>query len=214
MKHFSLVLFLVAVLAAAPAALAQKWEIGVGAGGSFYTSQTVKSAIANADASLASGLALSAWLGNNSGRLMGGELRYDFENSDLQLKSGGTTVKFGAQTHAVHYDFLFHFTPRESKIRPFVAAGAGIKAFRGTGTEAAFQPLGNIADLTKTSQVKPLVSVGGGVKVALGPAIQIRLEAHDYLTPFPQNLISPASGAKVGGWLQDFVIMGGLSFTF
>src|SRR6266481_9452339 len=88
MKHFTLVLFLIAALACAPAALAQKWEIGVGAGGSVYTSQTVKSAIANADASLASGLAVSAWLGNNSGRLLGGELRYDFENSDLKLKSG------------------------------------------------------------------------------------------------------------------------------
>jgi len=207
-------MFLVAALASAPAAMAQKWEIGVGAGGSFYTSQTVKSAIANADASLASGIAVSAWLGNNSGRLLGGELRYDYENADLKLKSGSTTAKFGAQTHAVHYDFLIHFTPRESKVRPFVAAGAGIKAFRGTGTEVAFQPLGNLANLTKTNQLKPLVSVGGGVKVALGPAIQIRLEAHDYLTPFPKNLIAPATGAQVGGWLQDFVIMGGLSFTF
>jgi hypothetical protein len=214
MKHFSLALFLVTGVAVAPAALAQKWEIGVGAGGSFYSTQTVKSAIANADASLASGLAVSAWLGNNSGRLLGGELRYDYESADLQLKSGGSTVKFGAQTHAVHYDFLLHFTSRESKVRPFVAAGAGIKAFRGTGTEVAFQPLSNIAILTKTNQVKPLVSVGGGVKVALGPAVQIRLEAHDYLTPFPKNLISPAAGAQVGGWLQDFVIMGGLSFTF
>ncbi|MDP8980006.1 MAG: outer membrane beta-barrel protein [Acidobacteriota bacterium] len=214
MKHFSLALFFVAALALAPAALAQKWEIGVGAGGSFYTSQTVKSAIANADASLASGLAVSAWLGNNSGRLLGGEFRYDYESADLKLSSGGNTIKFGAQTHAVHYDFLLHFTPRESKVRPFVAAGAGIKAFRGTGTEAAFQPLSNIAILTKTNQTKPLVSLGGGVKVALGPAIQIRLEAHDYLTPFPKNLIAPASGAKVGGWLQDFVIMAGLGFTF
>src|SRR5260370_29591481 len=145
MKHFSLTLFLVAALAVAPAAMAQKWEIGVGAGGSFYTSQTVKSAIANADASLASGLAVSAWLGNNSGRLLGGEFRYDYESADLQLKSGGSTVKFGAQSHAVHYDFLIHFTPRESKIRPFIAAGAGIKAFRGTRTEGAVPPLPNIA---------------------------------------------------------------------
>ena len=213
MKHFLSVTF-VTLLATAPAALAQKWEVGVAGGGSFYTSQTFKNAITNADAGLSNGLGVSAWLGNNSNGTISGELRYDYEHSNLKLSSGGTNVNFGAMTNAIHYDFVLHFAPSESHIRPFLAAGAGVKLFSGTGKEQEVQPLSNIALLTKTSEMKPLVSVGGGVKVSLSPGVQLRLEAHDFLTPFPKSVIAPAQGSTIGGWLQDFVVMAGLSFTF
>src|SRR5580700_4096666 len=213
MKHFLSITF-VTLLATVPAALAQKWEVGVGGGGSFSTSQTIKNAIGDANGGFSPGLAVSAWLGNNSNGMISGELRYDFEHTDLKLSSGGTNVNFGAMTNAIHYDVVLHFAPKESHIRPFVAAGAGIKSFSGTGQEQEFQPLENIALLTKTTQMEPLVSVGGGVKIALSPSIQLRLEAHDFLSPFPKNVIAPAPGSTVGGWLQDFVVMAGLSFTF
>ena len=213
MKHFAPITFFV-LLALAPAALAQKWEVGVGGGGNFYTGQTFTSPAGNASGKLANGFIVSGWLGNNSSHLVGGELRYDYEQSDLKLSSGSNSVSFGAHTQAIHYDFLLHFASRESRVRPFVAAGAGVKVFSGTGKEQAFQPLSNFALLTKTSQTTALVSVGAGVKFALAPAVQLRLEVHDYLTPFPKDVIAPALGAKVGGWLSDFVAMAGLSFTF
>ena len=213
MKHFLPITFF-ALLALAPAALAQKWEVGVGGGGNFYTTQTFTSPAGHADATLAHGIAVSAWLGNNSSRLIGGELRYDYEQSDLKLSSGGTNVSFGAHTNAIHYDFLLNFAPKESRITPFVAGGAGVKVYTGTGKEQAFQPLSNIALLTKTSQLKPLVSVGAGMKFHLARAVQFRVEVHDYLTPFPKDVIAPTATSKVGGWLSDFVAMAGLSFTF
>ncbi|MGD0436260.1 MAG: outer membrane beta-barrel protein [Bryobacteraceae bacterium] len=213
MKHFLSVMFL-SLLALAPAALAQRWDVGVGGGGSFYTSQTVQNPLGNASGSLSDGVAVSAWLGNNINNLFGGELRYDYEQTNLQLSSGGTSTSFGAHTNAVHYDFVLHFAPSESKVRPFVAAGGGVKAYAGTGTEQAFQPLSNIALLTKTNDVKALVSVGGGVKFSLAKSVALRLEVHDYLTPFPTNVIAPALGSKVGGWLSDIVVMAGLSFAF
>ena len=64
------------------------------------------------------------------------------------------------------------------------------------------------------ARVRPRPSVGGGVKIALSPGLQLRLEAHDFLSPFPKNVIAPSPGSTVGGWLQDFVVMAGLSFTF
>lgn len=213
MKHFLSITF-TGLLALAPAALAQKWEIGVAGGGAFNTSETVKNAIGNADAGFTPGLAVSAWLGNNSNGIVSGELRYDYERNNLKLNSGGTNVNFGAMANAIHYDFVLHFAPGESHIRPFLAAGGGVKVFSGTGKEQDFQPLSNIALLTKTSEVKPLVSVGGGVKIAISPAVQLRLEAHDFITPFPKNVIAPAPGSTIGGWLQDFVVMAGLSFSF
>ena len=213
MKHCIYALSFV-LLAGAPVALAQKWEVGVAGGGSFYTSQTITNPAGNADAGLAKGFAASGWLGNNVSNLIGGELRYDYEHSGLRLSSGGTSVNFGGMTNAIHYDFLLHLAPSESPVRPFLAAGAGVKVYSGTGTEQPFQPLSNIALLTKTQEVKPLVSVGAGIKFALAKNALLRVEVHDFLTPFPQSVIAPNAGSKVGGWLSDFVVMAGLSFGF
>jgi hypothetical protein len=213
MRHFLSITFF-ALTCVAPAAFAQRWEVGVAGGGSFYTGETVKNAIGNANAGFSPGFALSGWLANNSNNVIGGELRYDYEHSGLKLSSNGTNVNFGGQTNAIHYDFLMHFAPSESHVRPFIAGGAGVKVYSGTGKEQAFQPLSNIALLTKTSQWQPLVSVGGGVKFSFTRASMLRLEAHDYLTPFPKNVIAPAAGSKVGGWLSDFVLEAGLSFAF
>jgi hypothetical protein len=58
-----------------------------------------------------------------------------------------------------------------------------------------------------------LAVAGAGLRVRLSDHLMLRLEVHDYLTPFPNKVIAPAAGAKVGGWLQDFVPSVGLSFA-
>jgi hypothetical protein len=213
MKHFRFTAFLI-MLACMPSMFGQKWEVGGGVGASFYTSQDYKNAVSAAKAGLSDGLLASFWLENNSSNLVGGELRYDYENTNLKLSSGSSSVSFGANTHAFHYDFHLHFTPRGSRVRPFVAAGGGVKLYRGTGKEAAFQPLSSLALLTKANEITGLVSVGAGIKLAVARALQLRFEVHDYLTPFPKTVIAPAQGSKVSGWLQDFVASAGLSVTF
>jgi outer membrane protein W len=198
---------------AVPAAFAQKWEVGFGAGGSFLTSETITNPEGNADATRDPGLALSAWLDNNIGSgLFGGELRYDYEMGDLKLSSGGTSVKFASRSNAIHYDFLYNFASSESAVRPYIAAGGGVKWYSGTGTEQVYQPLSNIAVFSDVRDMRALVSVGAGVKFNIAKSTLLRLEVHDYLTPFPSNLIAPVSGSSVGGWLQDFVVSAGLSF--
>jgi hypothetical protein len=197
-----------------PAAMGQKWEFGGGTGGGFYTSQDVSLDNSSASAKLQSNVAGSAWLDNNGQGHWGGELRYDYQLGALELSSGGTQTTFGAQTQAIHYDFMWYGSPNGSKIRPFIGAGAGIKMYQGTGTEVVYQPLSQFALLTKTTDLTPLASAGGGVKFQLSPHIMLRVEVHDYLTPFPKQVITPNQGAKVGGWLQDFVPMVGLSYLF
>jgi hypothetical protein len=214
MKHF-LSLMSLAIAVATPAAFAQKWEVGFGAGGSFLTSETIDSPEGNANATRNPGLALSAWLDNNIGSgLFGGELRYDHENGDLKLSSGGTSTTFGSQSNAIHYDFLYNFTSSESAVRPFVAAGGGVKWYSGTGTEQVVQPLSNIAVFSDVRDMRAMVSVGGGIKFNVAKSTLLRLEVHDYLTPFPSKLIAPTSGSNVGGWLQDIVVSAGISFAF
>lgn len=214
MKHFLLLMFL-ATAVATPAAFAQKWEVGFGAGGSFLTSQTVTNPAGNADATRNAGLALSAWVDNNIGSgLLGGELRYDHENGDLKLSSGGVSTTFASQSNAVHYDFLLNFASSESAVRPFVAAGGGVKWYSGTGREQVYQPLSNIAVFSDVRDLRPMVSVGAGIKFNIAKSTLLRLEVHDYLTPFPSTLIAPVNGSSAGGWLQDFVVSAGLSFGF
>ena len=197
-----------------PCAFAQKWEVGGGIGASFFGSQQVKNAISTGDAGFANAVNASVWLGNNSGRLFGGELRYDYENTNLKVSSTGAQAAFGAETHAFHYDTLIHFTPRSAPVRPYVSGGAGVKLYRGTGKEASFQPLSTLALLTKTGQLKPMISVGAGVKFSIFHSLQLRIEVRDALTAFPKAVIAPAQGAKIDGWIQDLVVLAGISLTF
>jgi hypothetical protein len=201
-------------VALAPAAIAQKWEFGGGVGGGFYTSQDVTNAGGSAAAKIQTNLAGGAWVGSNGKGHWGGEVRFDYQRGDLYLNSGGTSASFAGDSYALHYDVLWHATPNGSRIRPFVAAGAGIKSYRGTGTEVVYQPLSNFALLTKAQDLTPLISVGAGVKMQLASHLQLRVDVHDFLTSFPKKIIAPNPGAKVGGWLQDFVPMVSLIYTF
>jgi hypothetical protein len=212
MRHFYTFAAL-AVMLVMPSAFAQKWEIGGGAGGGFYTSQDLTAPSGSASAKIQTNVAGSAWLDNNGPGRWGGELRYDYQMGDLALNSGSTQAAFAAHTQAVHYDILYHFAPRGSKIRPFVSAGAGIKIYQGTGSQVVYQPLSNVALLTQAQDLTPLASAGGGVKMQLASHLQLRIEVHDYLTPFPKQVITPNQGTKGGGWLQDFVPSVGLSYT-
>src|SRR5258706_1170695 len=204
---------LVCAVTIAPAALAQRWEFGGGVGGGFYPSHDVSLGGTSAAANIQTNIAGSAWLDNNSRGRWGGELRYDYQRGDLQLKQSGAQASFASESHGFHYDLLWHLAPSESAVRPFVAAGAGIKMFPGPGHEQLFQPLSKYALLTRAQDVTPLVSVGAGIKLNLGGHWQVRLEVHDFLTPFPKKVITPNVGASVSGWLQDIVPMVGISYV-
>lgn len=201
-----------------PAAFGQKWEVGGGVGGGFYTSDDINAPAGSlpggsATAKIQPGVVGSVWFGNYNLGKLGGELRYDYQMGDLQLTQGSTQATFGAHSQAVHYDLLYRFSHRDSRIQPFVAVGAGIKIYQGTGTQVVYQPLSNIALLTQAQDLVPLVSAGAGIKYKLSTRVILRLDVHDYITPFPKQVITPISG-KTQGWLEDFVPMVGLAYLF
>lgn len=197
----------------APCAMAQRWEVGGGAGGGFYTSQDVSLGTSSVAAKIDTNVEGSAWLGNNGDNKWGGELRVDYQLGDLALNGQGSSASFAGRSYAFHYDVLWHFKPNGAKIRPYVALGAGIKIYQGTGAPVAYQPLYQYALLTTGQDLVPMISGGAGVKMQLANHVQLRMEVHDYATPFPKQVITPNEGAKVGGWLMDFVPSVGLSYT-
>ncbi len=196
------------LVAASESALAQKWEIGGGAGGSFYSAKTVSRASLTADAKFDTGWGVTGYVGHNVYNKVAGEIRYSFLKNDAKLTSGSAQALFGANAHAIHYDVLLHATGVDSKIRPFVAVGGGIKVYQGTGREVVAQPLGNLAFLTKTSEYKPMATFGAGVKLNVSKRIGFRVEVKDYFSQFPKEVIAPASGSKLNGdWIHNFVAM-------
>lgn len=208
-----LLLPFVVVLGVVPAN-AQRFEFGLGGGGSFYTSREVTNQRGTADAGFKSGWALTTYLGHNSTDLLGGEVRYTYLKNDLKLDGNGGEARFAGESHAVHYDLLFHTSPRQAPVRPYVSAGGGMKIYRGTGTEVVTQPLANLALLTRTTETIPLVSFGGGVKMRLSDHIGFRVDVRDYFTPFPKKLIAPNVGSRIGGWIHNIVPTAAIVFTY
>jgi len=134
--------------------------------------------------------------------------------SDLCVKSGGAKATFSGQSHVLHYDVVLHTGGRGARKQAFVSIGGGMRVFRGTGTEAAYQPLMQYALLTKTQELKPMGDVGVGVKLALSAKLLFRAEIRDYITPFPTKVVAPAANATFGrNILQNFVPMVSLIFA-
>jgi len=196
--------------AAAMAAGAQQWEFGGMAGGSFLNTVGVTAPSGSARAGFANGAAFGAWLGYNSNKHFGGEVRYSYLPSDLKLTSNGTSATFGGESHAVHYDIVFHTTKGESAVQFYGSVGGGMKIFRGTGTEHAAQNLSDFGYLTKTTQVEPMGTVAGGLKFRITPKVFLRTEVRDYITPFPSKVIAAPSGVKYGSILNNLVAMVGI----
>ena len=205
---------LTAVVCALPA-FAQRYEIGVHGGMSLYDKKTVTNEQRGAaEAGFSAGWGAGFTVGHNMYEHVGGEIRYTFLKNDMKLEGGSASAKFGSQAHLIHYDFLIHATDTASAVRPYVAFGGGVKQFRGTGSEQPFQPLSNIAILTKTTDLKPMASVGGGVKVKATERMWLRFDVHDYFTEFPSKIIAPNVGSTAGGWFNNIVATAGFTFTF
>jgi hypothetical protein len=192
----------------------EQWELGVAGGYGFYKNVTATNATGEASAGFKPGYALGVIAGNETNTWFGGEARYTYRQNEAMVKSGSTEARFGAESHVLHYDLMFHLARRPARVRPFFAAGGGVKIYRGTGRETAFQPLSNFVALTRTTHLVPVVSVGAGIKMKLNERMTFRVEARDFVSPVPSEVIAAVPRASVRGWLHDIVPMVGLTFTF
>lgn len=206
----------IVMAAAAAACMAQQWEFGGSAGGSFLTTADLKTLSgSSATAGMKPGAVFGAYLGQNLYNHVSGEIRYEFVMGDLRLKSGGSEATFGAQAHMLHYDVLLHTGGRDAVTQFFAVFGGGMKVFRGTGTEVSVQPLSQFAYLTKTQEVKPMGTIGAGVRMVLAKNLVFRAEIRDFITPFPSEVITPAMNASLkGNVLHNIVPMASLGLVF
>ena len=144
----------------------------------------------------------------------GGEFRYIYFKNDLELEGAGESVEFGAQSQAIHYDVLYYLSNKNAKVRPYVAAGFGVKVYQGTGSEEPFQPLTDLALLTKSSEAMPTGDFGAGVKIQMGKSWFFRIEFRDYFSGIPRKVIAPAPGASIDGILHHWAPFFGITWIF
>jgi hypothetical protein len=206
MKYFCLLLAIGAVHA-------QNREIGVLGGGAFLPGVPVQGAPVSVSAGLGPGAVAGAFFGQDLYSHWSGEIRYLFELRNLRLASGSASASFFGRAHVRQYELRYHLRPRSERVRPFLAAGGGMKLFQGTGDETAYQPLMQYAWLTRTQELKPLLTVGAGLKFYVARRMILHLDLRDQITGFPSRMIAPAPGMAIKGWLHDFVPTAGLSRT-
>jgi hypothetical protein len=200
--------------AAGTTCFAQQWEFGGGAGAGFLPGVPVTGAVGTATAGFQSGFSAGGFVGQNLYRHISGELHYAFLQSNLRLQSGGTEATFSGVAHILDYEVLYHTNRKGARTQYFAAAGGGVKMFRGTGQEAAYQKLSQFGYFTKTQALKPMASIGLGVRYALSPRVFLRTEFRDYITMFPKEIITPAPGTKYGSLLHSFVPTVTISYEY
>jgi hypothetical protein len=204
------------VLAAAPAIAQEptRWELGVIGGYGYSPSLTVQKGTTSASTGYKNGGAIGAYAGEDAYRYWSGEVNYLYRMSDLKLEGNGRSVQFGGHTHIITGDFLAHFRPIGSRVRPYISFGGGIEVIQGTGAESATQPLGNLAALTHTREVLPVGEAGAGVKIQINRNLRVRVQVRDFITTAPNQVITPAPGASINGIVNDLVGMGTLAWTW
>jgi hypothetical protein len=196
------------------AGLAQQWELGGAGGYGWYVNPSISNPLGSAQAGFPPKATIGVVFGNNMYEYVGGELRYLFRFGGPELRSGGIQANMTGYTNLVTYDLLVHTRPRDVKLRPFFAAGAGIKVYTGTGIRSVDQPLLGFAVLTPSTQVEPAISAGGGLKYRLTKHAQARIDFRTYFSPLPNQIFRTHGSSSIHGWVYDLVPMAGISYVF
>jgi hypothetical protein len=194
--------------------LAQQWEVGATGGYGWYANPSISSLAGSAQAGFPAKGAIGAVFGDNMYEHVGGEIRYLFQYGGPQLQFNGVKTSVPGYTNLIVYDLLVHLRSRDEGLRPFVAGGAGIKVYTGTGEFLVNQPLLGFARLSPHTEVEPTISAGGGLKYRLSRHAQARIDFRTYFSPLPRRVFRTSDFNPIHGWVYDFMPMAGISYVF
>ncbi len=179
-----------------------------------YRGGSVYSPSGDAGAGILNRFAAGAVFGQDLYKYVSDDIRYLYQDGHPYLDYKGVRTDIQGQSQTMTYDTLFHFTPRGSRWRPFLAAGAGAKGFLIAGPAPFPQPIPNIATLNNTDQWKFVVSLGGGLKYQVQTHVLLRLDFRDYITTFPSAEITPSPHNTARGVFEQFTPLFGVSYIF
>lgn len=194
--------------------MAQPYEIGGAAGYGWYRNGTIFGQGVTAQAGIRDRFAAGFVLGEDLYDYVSGEIRYLFHDGHPFLSARGIERDIQGQSHAIHYDLLVHTSKRESRLRPYFAAGAGIKGYVIAGPEPSPQPAPDLGLLRAEDEWMFLATVGVGVKYRVHRNVLLRLDLRDYMTRFPKRQIAPAGNNTARGIFQQITPLFGVSYLF
>jgi opacity protein-like surface antigen len=200
-------------LLAMPRAQAQRWEFSAGGAASFYTSRSVQGASGDIKAGFKPGGGFTVGVAQ-AGQKYGGEVRYSFLWNQMQLKGPSSDFTMEGRSHSLEYDFHFYLKDIESKMRPYVIAGGGVRRYEGTGAPTAVQPYMRNVVLTNTNETKPLLTGGIGLRYELSDRWALRTEFRTSFTPVPEQIFTPVPGSTLGGWFFQFLPTVSISYMW
>ena len=203
-----------AALLCAGACFGQQWQIGGAIGYGWYRGVRVNGPGEQAEAGIHNRFTAGAVVTEDLYEHFSGEIRYVYHDGDPFVSLNGKSANIQGQSHSFTYETLVHLHDRESRLRPFFAAGVGAKYYRTTGPEPSPQPAPREATLVRADEWKLLVSVGAGVTYRLDRHLLVRADIRDFITPFPKKLFVESNGATDRGLFQQFTPIFGISYWF
>ncbi len=195
-------------------ALGQQYEIGADIGYGFYRDGSIYSPDGTAQAGIRNRFAAGIFIGEEISNYVSGEFDYLYHDGHPFLQAPGIRTDIQGNSDALTMDLLFHVRPRGSRLRPFLAGGAGGKEYVIAGPAPFPQPIPQIASLTTNDVWKVVFNAGGGIEYLLRPHMMLRAEFRDYITTFPRQEIVPAPHSTARGIFEQFTPLFGLSYTF
>jgi len=184
---------LTALIACAPAALAQGFEASVSGGESYVPSKSSDLGFIDTTGSyhLKDGFRLTLRMTLNQWRFLGHEFGYAYNHTSLE--SPATTTTTGLPGHQGFYDFLAYALPEGSHVRPFACGGVQFTSFSQAGSYSR--------------ETKYGVNFGGGLKVRVKENWGFRMDVRQYNMSKPFNNILSSTGR-----LQLYEFGVGISF--
>lgn len=192
----------------------ERYEIGADVGYGIYRNGSIYSDVGTAKAGIRNRFAAGILLGDDFSKFVSAEFNYLYHDGHPFLQAPGVNVDIQGNSDALTVGLLFHFRPRESRWRPFLAGSTGAKEYVIAGPEPFPQPIPQIASLTTNDVWKVVFSVGGGIKYRVRSHMLLRAEFRDYLTTFPRQEIVPAPHNTARGIFEQFTPLFGVSYTF
>jgi hypothetical protein len=205
---------LVMAIVSSSACVAQKWEVGGLGGYGWYHDATISSPAGSATIGITPKGAIGAVFGENLYKYVGGELRWMLIFGKPRINTNGIEVSRPGYSNVIHYDLLIHVTKKEARLRPFLAAGGGVRIYTATGRRDFNQVLTPFATLRPHSEAEGLISAGSGLKYIVTKGLQLRLDFRTYFTPAPKDLFRPIGSTSIHGWVYNFVSTLGVSYLF
>jgi hypothetical protein len=139
------------------------------------------------------GPAYGARVGVNVSKYVGLELMYERTTNNLRFMTptapGLPRYDFANRINYLAFNPVFHFTPKGSRVRPYVTVGVGAAQFTPTSDAKSFarlpatNALYNSANLNDNLQVA--LNYGGGIKVHLSDHFGLRFDARGFLSRNP-----------------------------